>query len=194
MDFKSARKIAISVGNQLIPFTEKLNIAGSVRRKKDEVKDIELICIPKTCEVPSGLLFENPVTIVDPAFVDALQSLGKIIKGQPDGRYMQILLHQDIMLDLFLPDPVDYYRQFAIRTGSAKYSAIVLASAWVQNGWCGSDKGLRLVTDCRSRITGGKKVWSCVNPDPQLPPVWASEEEFFTWLNLEWVLPEQRNS
>lgn len=61
MDFKSARTIAISVGQQLMPYSQKLNIAGSIRRKQAEVKDTELICIPNTVEQASGLLFVDPV-------------------------------------------------------------------------------------------------------------------------------------
>ena len=64
------------------------------------------------------------------------------------GKYMQIKLRENIILDLFMPDDFDYYRQYAIRTGSADYAAKIIATGWKKKGWCGSDKGLRKISDC----------------------------------------------
>ena len=43
MNLKEASDIAVKICYKLQPFTSKINIAGSVRRKKAEVKDIEII-------------------------------------------------------------------------------------------------------------------------------------------------------
>ncbi|MCX6217682.1 hypothetical protein [Spirosoma sp.] len=193
MEYRFARKIAIDTGLLLMPHCVRLNIAGSVRRKKAEVKDIELVAIPKTRTLQTGLFDSSLTTVVSPDFVAMLESLGEVIKGKPDGRYMQIQLHEGIALDLFMPDPVDYFRQYCIRTGSADYSAKVIAGGWKKLGWCGSDKGLRKIADCQNRASGGKMNWICVNPDAELPPVWSSEEEFFDWLQIPWIKPELRN-
>lgn len=81
-------------------------------------------------------------------FVELVKSLGRVIKGKPDGRYMQIELPQRINLDLFMPEADDYFRQYAIRTGSAEYAAYTIAGGWRKIGWCGSDQGLRKTSDC----------------------------------------------
>jgi len=195
MLLKQATKIAIAVGESLQPFTDRLNIAGSIRRQKPEVKDIEIVCLPKYESHDQGDLFGGVKTEkeISAQFTQLVVGLGTIIKGKPDGRYMQILLLQEINLDLFMPAPWDYYRQYAIRTGSADYAARTIAAAWKRKGWCGSDKGLRLITDCLEILgTDGKSTWRCINAEAERPPVWQSEGEFFEWLGIPLIHPKLR--
>ena len=191
MYLKDAKQIAIEVGFSLQPYCDKINIAGSIRRQKPEVKDIEIICVPKSEIIYD--LFNSPTGKQRSAgFIETVNSLGKIIKGKPTGKMMQIEL-PGIMLDLFIPDDFDYYRQYAIRTGSADYSFKIIANGWKKKGWCGSDKGLRKITDCvEMKGPDGKSKWKCVNKDAELPPVWTSEEDFFKWINVPFIHPSKR--
>lgn len=194
MNYEQARDIAISICYRLQPYCEtgRLNIAGSVRRGKPEVKDIEICCVPKHIDVGVQDMFGGGIRKeVHSEFAHIVQSkLGKVVKGQPSGRYMQIALHQGINLDLFMPMPHDYFRQYAIRTGSADYSARVIAGGWVKKGWVGTEQGLRLQDECR-RVAENK--WQCTALNPTLPPVWESEQAFFEWLGVEWVKASERN-
>lgn len=55
MPLKDAKKIAVTICCKLQPFCEKINIAGSLRRLKPLVKDIEIICVPKVeSKTPNG--------------------------------------------------------------------------------------------------------------------------------------------
>ena len=192
MQLQQASNLARRVMEILAPHCERIDIAGSIRRQKPEVKDIEVVAIPKKIFVQTDLFgagYHTPVA----GFVHALEQFtAEVIKGQPDGRYMQIRLKGGATLDLFLPDEADYFRQLAIRTGSSKYSNYVLAHAWRQLGWCGSDLGLRRQVDCEAVVRGDKTSWRCINPDGAKPPVWPSEEAFFEWLNLKWIAPQFR--
>ena len=188
---KMGTELAIAIGHQLMPGCDRLNIAGSIRRRKAVVHDIELVALPKRQVVPQSL-FEVQIEI-SPQFIRQVQGLGEIIKGSPTGRQMQIRLPEGILLDLFLPQPDDYFRMLAIRTGSADFSARVLASGWKRAGWCGTPDGLRKISDCQERISGGKIKWICVNPSPERPPVWDSEEAFFQWLGIPWIEAKQRH-
>lgn len=164
-------------------------IAGSIRRIKAEVKDIEVVCIPKK-EQRSTDMFGGTKDIICNGFSFGLtEIMDKIIKGKIDGRYMQIQLKGGIILDLFLPAPQDYFRQLAIRTGSADYSHQVIAKAWFKKGWCGTPDGLRKQSQCTG---GGKYPWKCKEKNPTVPPAWSSEGEFFTWLGLPFIDPELR--
>lgn len=195
MRYNQAKDLAISIGEKLKPFTSRINIAGSVRRQKSEVKDIELVCLPRHVELVSSDLFgiQTREKVISENFVGLVKALGKIIKGKPDGRYMQIELRERINLDLFMPESDDYYRQYAIRTGSADYATRTIASAWKRKGWCGSDKGLRLQADCiENKQADGKSKWVCINPEAQRPPVWQSEQEFFEWLGVAYIMPKLR--
>jgi hypothetical protein len=100
MLLKDAKLIAINICHKLHPYCDRINIAGSIRRKKPEVKDIEIVCIPKQIEVDSEDLFGTKMTgnHIDICFVTAVDSLGVIEKGNTSGRYMKIVLPQGIYL------------------------------------------------------------------------------------------------
>ncbi len=195
MKYREASNIAVGICRRLMHHCEpdRINIAGSIRRKKAEVKDIEIICLPLRHPAAAPGLFEMnepTATVHCKAFQEVVASLGTVLKGKPDtGRYMQIALPQGINLDLFMPQPHDYFRQYAIRTGPADYSARVIAVAWRVAGWVGTPDGLRRETDCR-RVNDSTWEITAVNPTP--PPVWVSEADFFNFIGLDWISPEKR--
>lgn len=185
MELKLASAIAVAICYKLQPYCNKINIAGSIRRKKREVKDLEIVALPLT--FPIHNIFNEIIdTQADPHFATLVNSLGVPVKGNPNGRYMQIDLPEGIKLDLFLPQQHDYYRQYVIRTGSADYSAKVIAGAWKKMGWCGTKDGLRLQKEC---YKDSNDTWHCVSKTPTLPPVWESELAFLEWINLPYVEP-----
>jgi len=189
---EEAKNIAVTICYKLQPFCEKINIAGSVRRQKAQVKDIEIICVPKV-EVLKDIFDYDEGIIRSIEFSNTVNTLGKVTKGNTDGKYMQIQLPEGVNLDLFIPDDFDYYRQYAIRTGPADYSAKIIATGWRKIGWCGSDKGLRKMLDCvESKTPDNKSKWKCVKSNGELPPVWKSEEDFFNWINVKISHPWQR--
>ena len=192
MEHTQAAAIAVAICERLAPHCKqgRINIAGSIRRKKPEVKDIEIICVPEYMQhVEHDLFGETVVQERDAGFTSAALGLGMVITGQPTGRYIKIELPQGISLDLFMPFEPDYFRQLAIRTGSAEYAARVIAAGWRRAGWVGTEAGLRREEDCR-RIADNK--WEVVSDNPTIPPVWASEEAFFRFIGVEWVAPHKR--
>jgi len=192
MKLIEAKKIADNIVKLLETYCNKIDIAGSIRREKENVGDIEICCVPKV-EVLKDMFGWNEGIIRKIEFSNTVNNLGKVIKGNTAGKYMQIELPEGVNLDLFMPDDFDYYRQYAIRTGAADYSAKVIASGWRKIGWCGSDKGLRKMSDCvESKSPDGKSKWKCVEMDAELPPVFKSEEDFFNWINVKMPHPSQR--
>lgn len=193
MTYQQASKIAVDTCYKLQPYCKKLNIAGSVRRKVQIPGDIEIVCVAKERSVYD--LFGNKTGAIKLAsFIHTASRLGLIEKGSPMGKYMRLKVEDGIFVDLFMPSEEDYYRQYAIRTGSASYAHKVIANAWTKLGWCGSDVGLRRMSDCiGTKTSDGKTIWKCINQNGLKPPVWKSEEEFFNWLKLEYQKPELRN-
>lgn len=185
----SAYKTALRIQEILAPHCILFHIAGSIRRNKAEVKDIEIVCIPKKQQRSIDMFGGTEEIICNEFSAGLIQIMDTIIKGKVTGRMMQIQLKGGMMLDLFLPDKDDYYRQLAIRTGSADYSHKVIAAGWYRKGWVGTAEGLRRRNECDG---GGKYSWRCKKKDPTLPPAWQSEEEFFQWIGVEWVSPEYR--
>jgi DNA polymerase/3'-5' exonuclease PolX len=198
MKLKHAKALADRIVEILTPYCSIINIAGSIRREKPEVKDVEIVAIVKRYFHQDGL-FGDGKWLIDPGFEVTIKKIAQtIIKGKPDGRYMQIRLKEynnsSMMLDLFLPDPPDYWRQFAIRTGSASYTHEVIAAGWRKKGWCGSDQGLRLQKDCEpvKNALELQTGWKCINDQAELPPEWKSEEQFFEWIAVPWIDPRLR--
>jgi DNA polymerase/3'-5' exonuclease PolX len=194
-----ALKVANYIVDLLSPHCAKIHIAGSIRRLKPEVKDIEIVCLPKKQIMLRGL-FDYEEYQTSKEFIQALSTITyQTVKGSAEGKYMQIITTsvncKGIKLDLFMPHAHDYFRQYAIRTGSADYSHYVIATAWSRKGWTGiDDLGLRKKSDCDCKIQGDKKIYTLKKDlkEPTLPPVWTSEAEFFAWLNIPYIDPEHR--
>lgn len=193
MELEQAHKIAMQLYTHLEPHCTTINIAGSIRRQSAEVGDIELVCIPK--QDPVIDLFGSITGYIrSNNWKQAVEVIGKHISGKTEhGRHLQYMVNgTGMQLDLFVPQPHDYYRMYAIRTGSADYSKRVLAGAWVRKGWCGTPDGLRLMEESERKVQGDKTVWSCKHPSPTLPPAWQNEQEFFTWLGVPFLNPKCR--
>lgn len=190
MELKKALTIAEDIVAILAPYCQKIEIAGSCRRQKTNVKDIEIICLPKVHKY-KNLFGEEIRGKRLPAFAEQAELLGQIEKGSlQNGKYVKMNLKEGISLDLFMPDEDDYYRMLAIRTGSEDYSHTVFARGWRMLGWVGSDMGLRRKEDC---VEKAGKQWKCINTNGQRPPVWKSEQEFFEWIGVDWIEPAFRN-
>lgn len=189
MYLKTAQSIADRIVMLLQPHCEIVHIAGSIRREKRAVKDIEIVCQPKVEEVQANLLETKWQRTK--GFSDALEYMqDHVVKGNVTGRYMQIILKGGSTLDLFMPQKEDFYRQLAIRTGSSEYSNLVIAHAWKRLGWCGTHDGLRLQSECQHNEKTGN--WKCAVKEPTLPPVWENEQAFFTWLGVNYFHPSRR--
>jgi DNA polymerase/3'-5' exonuclease PolX len=196
MELLQAREIAVAAGKLLQPHCDRINIAGGIRRQKDDPHDIELVAQPKVKILELSDLFgelQKEEKIVD-EFVSVANGLGKVIKGKPTGRYMQIALKEGINLDLFMPRPGDYIRQYVIRTGSADYVKMMIAYGWKKKGWCGTEDGLRKISQCtEKKLPDGKSKWICESKDPELPPDFENETDFFKWLDVPYRNPIYRH-
>ena len=194
-EYIKAKKWADRVMELLSPHCDIIHIAGSIRRECTYVKDIEIVCIPKKVFEATDL-FGGGELKISKGFIDTVEQMKEsIVKGKFGGRYMQVILRGGIKMDLFTPEKEDYYRQLAIRTGSADYSFKVIANGWTNLGWCGTSIGLRRKSDCFAiRDKEGKKIvgWKCINNNGEHPPPWTSEESLFEWLGVRWVDPKYR--
>lgn len=128
MEYQKALSIAEKVKEILSPFCERIEIAGSIRRKKPDVKDIEIVAIPKPYD--TGLFESGIATIVNK---------WEKVKGELPCKYTQRILPEGIKLDLFFAERGNWGLIYAIRTGSADYSHKVLATEWVKRGYKSED-------------------------------------------------------
>ena len=124
MEYNQALIIAQRVLEELRPHCLRCEIAGSIRRAKPEVKDIEIVAIPKPYN--TGLFADGIATVVEQ---------WRKVKGELPCKYTQRILPEGIKLDLFFAEPGNWGLILAIRTGGADYSHNILADRWVKRGY-----------------------------------------------------------
>jgi DNA polymerase/3'-5' exonuclease PolX len=129
MKLEEALPIAERVRAQLAPHCYRIEIAGSVRRRKPDVGDIELVAIPRFYDLG---LFESGIATVVNRWPKIRGELGAAC------RYTCRMLPEGIKLDLFFATPKNWGYIFAIRTGSADFSHW-LACEWSRHGYTGRD-------------------------------------------------------
>jgi DNA polymerase/3'-5' exonuclease PolX len=100
MELEHAIEIAATVYTKLEPHCSKLEIAGSIRRKKSFVRDIDIVCIPSN----------------QGQFLYALQQLGKIKMGGQ--KLIRCDLPTGVSLDIYVATPETWATLLLIRTGS----------------------------------------------------------------------------
>ena len=110
MELERAEIIANKVKDRLKPYCERIEIAGSIRRKRPFVHDIDLVCIPSN----------------QGQFVYQLQMLGKITMG---GQKLIRVKHPDIELDVYVATPKTWATLLLIRTGSKQHNIMLCKRA-----------------------------------------------------------------
>ena len=128
MEYQKALQIAEKVKQQLEPYCDRIEIAGSIRRKKPEVKDIEIVAIPND-RFQIGLIINK----------------WKKIEGNIEGKYMQRELPDEIRLDLFFATERNWGNILLIRTGDLdfckKFMILILKNGYKQeNGYLKKDE------------------------------------------------------
>lgn len=195
----------------MTPFCEKIEIAGSIRRRKSEVKDIEIVCIPKWAEEgePSDLFGEGRFRVNTLYRWAGQQQILKWIKPgvtgiepwhvKEDGKYWRGYLAslQDTFcvycpdvpckVDIFLATPENFGLQYLIRTGNADFSKEVVTHALRVKFKVEGGK----LWDCRrmQRFVGDTSALSFTDLAEVKTP---DEAHVFAALNLAWVEPCDR--
>lgn len=152
-----ARRVALALASELAGACERLELAGSIRREKSTVSDIEIVAIPQLGPslAAQPALFEGGDTVAPQPRVNRLwEAIEAISEGhqrivpikpgspslEPDdrwqekrqagSRYLRLWLPKPALkVDLFLADAETWGAIFAIRTGSAKFSQ-ALVTRW----------------------------------------------------------------
>ena len=111
MKLAQAQDIAEKYLNLLRPHCLRIEIAGSIRREKLDVKDIEIVCIPQDVA----------------GFVAQVKQWPKV-RGEPTGKYTQRNLPEGIKLDLFMAEERNWGNILLIRTGPADFSKWIMGT------------------------------------------------------------------
>jgi len=173
MELTKAREIAEDLKRRLEPDCERAAIAGSIRRQKPEVGDVELLCIPKYGGV------NNEVNRLDQALVDLmlggilrlrLNKLGRSVYGPKN----KLMYHvpSGIGVDIFSTDEICWPVALVVRTGGVETNKRI-AMAAIRKGWHLRAYGRGFTT-----------------PDGEM--VCRSERDVFEFVDLPYLEPWER--
>jgi len=190
MTLTDANAIAQTILNEIKPFCHQAEIAGSIRRLKPEVKDIEIVCSPRWESVAAGFFKEDEQRLNslycrwglgNPSVTWIKPGTHQVIKWdiQPDGKYWRGLISnlgvQLCKLDIFLTTPEQFGLILMIRTGSSDFSHR-LVTKQSEGGW---------LPDFL-RVQGGF-LW---HGEEKVPT--PTEQSVLDAIGRAWIPPEKR--
>jgi hypothetical protein len=173
MDLHKAHKIAESLIVLAGTSVSRVEIAGSIRRRKPNVKDIELVAIVKDYNKLYGRL-SSVGRFIKPGVSDVIDWPPKV-----GAKYVRMLLNDGIKLDLFIANPDNWGALYCMRTGSASN-----ADGDVYGGF------VPAMFKRWKKVSGGGKMSGCqpMMPDGTLLSV-LEEQDFFDVCGVAWVDP-----
>ncbi len=134
MALERAEKIAESVVKRLSPYCKKIEVAGSIRRRKPWVNDIDLVLVPSD-------LWNLHHEVM--GLGQMRMSGSKIMRVMVDGT----------QVDIYIADETTWATLLLIRTGSAENN-IRLAALAKTRGWHLAADGRGLFDENGKRIAG----------------------------------------
>ena len=157
-----AIKFANTIVNSIRQFCDKIVVVGSIRRKRVEVRDVDLVLIPKTWlwnSIVLNLKINMHATVVKagPKLVTLKLPTGTI------GETMQV--------DIYRASPETWGVLKLIRTGSTEHNIKL----------CSRARNMGMMLSAKDGVIKDGKVIAS-----------KSETEIFKALNMEYVEPENR--
>ena len=134
MELKQAQSLAQEIVDQLAPFCERIEVAGSIRRQGPFPRDIDIVLIPKN----QGQL------------ASALQSVGERRRG---GDKLQERIYKGVHVDLYFAAEATWACLLLIRTGSKEHN-IRLTTLARSKGWKLKANGEGLLNENGARMAG----------------------------------------
>lgn len=182
---RAAQRYADELVAMLRPYCHRVEVAGSIRRGKPRVKDIELVCEPIVDVLARDLwgnVVAERVTLYE--FLEAVRRVGGDFgprldrNGRPAiGERYQRLVYCGVALDLFIVrPPAQFGLIYAIRTGPSAFSQRLVTQrrfgGYLPDGWHVRDGALH---DADGNVVE--------TPD---------EEDVFRAIGLTWIPPHER--
>jgi len=184
---KMPLEIGLIVGGylkmELKDYVEKIEIVGSVRRKKAEIGDVEVLFIPKYDNIiPEGEFFETNTNLADLFLQEKLETwmLHKRLDIKGAQRWGEKLKLAEfgidkIPLDLFACTQETWICNYVMRTGG-KESNTQIAMAAQKKGWEWRSTGIGFI-DAETK---------------EIAFIPKTERELFEAVGLPYLPPEER--
>jgi DNA polymerase/3'-5' exonuclease PolX len=178
IDLPLAESIANKVRDHVMTSMNRVEVAGSIRRRKEVVGDIEICGIPDDREKLIKLL-GNIGQHIKPGVPGAVPWVPKV-----EAKYLRVRLEEGINLDVFLGTPQNWGGLFMMRTGSG--------ASPDGNAFHGF---IPAVFQRWKKLSAGGRMTNVMPTMPTGEQLWVPEEQdFFDLLEMNFVPPEERIS
>lgn len=177
MHFAGAvRPAAMEIVNALAPHCEKIELAGSLRRRNNEVGDVEIVALPKNTR-PRLAFGDKPYATYFDKALDELVAANKLRRLNNGSKYVKFeIVAGFVQLDLFVVRGAAQWGViYAIRTGPADFSH-----------WLVTPKAKGGGLPDGYQVESGA-LWK----DGMLIPT-PEEKDFFEACGLAWKEPQDR--
>lgn len=183
MKLNDAYAIAIEVIGHFEKHFLEWKICGSIRRRKDDVNDIDIVAVQKTNYEFGESTLEQDVIKLDPAGESFAKQMGKSgVKRFLNGPSIKRFIYKEIIIDLYIATPDNYSCLCLIRTGSTQHNIRLTTLA--------KGKGLKLFAGgeglCRTNGLQGKE-------EKILEKIEIEEDKILMYLLNKIPTPEERN-
>jgi len=168
---EEARSLGERVLEVIAPLVERAELAGSIRRRKDVVHDVDIVLIPRTLKLPEGIPLVSPTRVFPSLIAEKVKGeLGGsvVVKAGPVAMQMRVL---GIPVDFYASTEETWGVNLLRWTGSRAHNIMLCSRA--------RRMGMRLHVSI-GLVKGGRVIAS------------RTEEEIFRALDLDWVPPEER--
>jgi DNA polymerase/3'-5' exonuclease PolX len=201
----SAYQVAEALVETLRPACTRIEIAGSVRREKGEVKDIEIVAIPDLTPLPRPRPeFGKPApkvhkTALDQIITQMVDDNAIALTGNGD-RYKKFFLkYAGINVDLFLNVPPSHWGvQMVIRTGPKEFSQWLVMQRQdrgaLPNGHFVKHQVVWVASEIRKEDVPDDPNKSIAMLTRQNHLAMAEEIDFLKFCGLGWVEPRNREA
>lgn len=166
MPIAKAQAHADRIVSELAPMCERIEIAGSIRRRRPFVGDIDLVILPKAGQLQS--IKQRCLRSQPQVLLDGEQNFVLLLGGNVQ---LDIFFARGPVPDLIAPKPGNFGSLLICRTGSKDHNIWLVQKAWPQGCRWLPYEGVQR----DGRIIAGE-----------------TEEEIFTALGLSYLPPERR--
>jgi DNA polymerase (family 10) len=163
-----ADRFAAKIRAELAPFCERLEIAGSIRRRRPFVNDIDFVALPKPGRAPA---LEERV----------MRNAKRIVSGGNQG--IIVVLQNDLQIDLWIAQPE---RRDLLETVPSNFGSLFMCRTGSK------EHNIWLIEHAKKLGLTWNPYHGVFCPQTRLCIASETEEEIFSALQLDFIPPEKR--
>lgn len=172
-----AQAIAVDLRAELIPYCYEIQVAGSIRRERPDVGDIDLVCIPMSYEISVtdmfGTVLSTSPVLETLKHLQELEDVG-IVQISKSGAQIVSFTYRDMACDLYqVSDQTAFPTIYLVRTGSENWNRFLACLA--------INQGKKFKVNGQGIVCQGERVG------------YLSEEHILEAVGLPFIPPKERD-